>query len=190
MIIATNVQPLLFRLSLTLTVLYALVTRRILCIGISFKPDKWDGKRIGLNFSNSALESFQMENWKMLCSFKSTCSWSDLSKWLCLPKYSGNCKYSLDALYVLFNLIMPNGGATLISPIKVHMTDNLNVKGLSVTTIQIPYDRYLGSFWSKTTICLQNVLMSCAFCLNNAMTHNLLMFVWYNAVSGLQNCKW
>ena len=29
----------------------------------------------------------------------------------------GNYKYLLDALHVLFKLIMPNGGATLMSPI-------------------------------------------------------------------------
>ena len=153
MIIAKNIQLLLFCLSSTKTVLYALVSQRKLYIEISFKPDKWDGKLIGLNFSNSAWETFQMENCVMLCSVKGTCSGSYLTKWLCLPKYSGNYKYLLDALHVLINLIMSNGGATLMSPIlgSYDWQFNVNVKGLSMTTIQIPYDRYLrvGSFWSK-----------------------------------------
>ena len=47
-----------------------------------------------------------------------------------------NCKYLLDALHVLFNLIMQNSGATLMSPI-LGLYDwqfNVNVKGLLAET--------------------------------------------------------
>ena len=39
---------------------------------------------------------------------------SDISNILCLPKYPGNCKCLLDAMQLLFNIIMQNGISVLI----------------------------------------------------------------------------